>query len=112
MSTAIESFYNKFSLFYPLVDVFLWPQKKVLLDEINHLPDGKLLEIGVGNGAHLRLYKKHNVIGIDTSAAMLAVAAKRNPDNAELLQMNGEALLFDDAQSIRLQPRHKRVVGK
>src|SRR5688500_5992831 len=98
MSKAVESFYNKFSFFYPLVDVFLRPQKKVLLNEINSLPDGNLLEIGVGNGAHLQLYKKHKVVGIDTSAAMLAIAGKHNPNNAALLQMNGEALLFEDAQ--------------
>ena len=98
MSKAIETFYNKFSFFYPLVDVFLRPQKKVLWNEINSLPDGNLLEIGVGNGAHLQLYKKHKVVGIDTSSAMLAVAGKRNPDNAQLLQMNGEELLFEDAQ--------------
>ena len=93
-----ESFYNLFAAFYPAVDVFLRRQKKTLFDAINSLPDGRLLEIGVGNRGHLPLYKKHTVFGIDTSSAMLARATKRNFNNAHLLQMNGEALLFEDAQ--------------
>lgn len=51
MSIKTESFYNRFSLFYPLIDVFLRPQKRVLFKEINRLDIGQLLEIGVGNGA-------------------------------------------------------------
>jgi phosphatidylethanolamine/phosphatidyl-N-methylethanolamine N-methyltransferase len=78
MSRQSDSFYNKFSFLYPLVDVFLKPQKKVLFNEINRLPEGSLLEIGVGNGAHFQLYKKHQIIGIDTSAAMLEIARKRS----------------------------------
>ena len=98
MTKKTELFYNKFSLLYPVVDVFLRAQKKVLFDEINSHPAGQLLEIGVGNGAHLQLYKKHTIFGIDTSPAMLAVAAKGNRNNAQLLRMNGEDLLFEDAQ--------------
>ena len=96
MSKPTEFFYNKFSFFYPLVDVFLKPQKKVLFDEINLLPEGNLLEIGVGNGSHLKLYKKHRITGIDTSAAMLGIACKKSSRYIKLLKMNGEALLFDD----------------
>jgi phosphatidylethanolamine/phosphatidyl-N-methylethanolamine N-methyltransferase len=93
-----ESFYNRFAVFYPAVDVFLRRQKKALFDGINTLQEGHLLEIGVGNGGHLPLYKKHKVVGIDTSAAMLAIASKRNINNAQLLRMNGEDLLFEDDQ--------------
>jgi phosphatidylethanolamine/phosphatidyl-N-methylethanolamine N-methyltransferase len=96
VSAKTQSFYNKFSFFYPLVDVFLRPQKRALFREINTLPQGNLLEIGVGNGAHLQLYKAHKVTGIDTSANMLAIAAKRKASNVELLQMNGESLDFAD----------------
>lgn len=91
-----QSFYNTFSCCYPLVDFFLRPQKRVLLEEINRLPEGNLLEIGVGNGAHLPLYEKHRVTGIDTSAEMLRIAGKRNCQNVQLLRMNGEALRFRD----------------
>jgi len=95
MNAPTESFYNKFSFFYPLVDVFLKPQKKVLFDEINLLPEGNLLEIGVGNGSHLRLYKKHRITGIDTSVAMLQIARGKSNRYIKLLKMNGEALQFD-----------------
>src|SRR5215216_6983983 len=96
MNKQTDSFYNKFSFFYPLVDVFLKPQKKVLFNEINRLPEGSLLEIGVGNGAHLQLYKKHKITGIDTSAAMLEIARKRSFGDIEVFKMDGKALLFDD----------------
>ena len=70
----------------------------MLCKEVNQLPKGDLLDIGVGNGAHLRHYKKHNITGIDTSSAMLKIARKRNPASVQLLEMNGEALLFQDEQ--------------
>jgi phosphatidylethanolamine/phosphatidyl-N-methylethanolamine N-methyltransferase len=96
VSQQSANFYNKFSVFYPLVDVFLKPQKRKLFDEINILPFGKLLEIGVGNGTHLSLYKTHEIICIDTSLRMLEIARKQNVSNIDLLQMNGETLLFQD----------------
>lgn len=96
MSNKNEAFYNRFSLFYPLVDFFLRPQKRLLLDEINCLPFGQLLEIGIGSGAHLRQYTSHRITGVDTSAAMLALADKNKSSNVELLQMNGENLEFAD----------------
>jgi phosphatidylethanolamine/phosphatidyl-N-methylethanolamine N-methyltransferase len=74
MSKRTVAFYNHLSFLYPLIDVFLKPQKRLLFNKVNNLPAGRLLEIGVGNGSHLRQYKKHQVIGIDTSAAMLDVA--------------------------------------
>jgi phosphatidylethanolamine/phosphatidyl-N-methylethanolamine N-methyltransferase len=76
MSKQTTAFYNHFSFLYPFIDLFLKPHKKLLFDELNILPDGKVLEVGVGNGMHLQLYKKHEVIGIDTSTAMLRVARK------------------------------------
>jgi phosphatidylethanolamine/phosphatidyl-N-methylethanolamine N-methyltransferase len=96
MSKQTNSFYNKFSVFYPLVDFFLKPQKRKLFEEINNLPFGKLLEIGVGNGGHFQFYKTHKIIGIDTSSKMLEIAKKRKYYKIELKLMNGEALLFKD----------------
>jgi phosphatidylethanolamine/phosphatidyl-N-methylethanolamine N-methyltransferase len=91
-----DSFYNEFSFFYPLVDIFLKPQKRRLFAEINQLPPGELLEIGVGNGMHLHHYNLHQITGIDTSPAMLKQAEKQLRGNIRLLQMNGEDLLFPD----------------
>lgn len=96
MNAQTYSFYNKFAFLYPLIDVVLQPQKKVLFSEVNMLPEGFLLEIGIGNGAHFQFYKKHKITGIDTSAAMIKQARKKNYDNVTVLKMDGEALLFDD----------------
>lgn len=92
-----DAFYNRFSFLYPFADLFLKPQKKILFEEINRLPHGKLLEIGVGNGTHFGLYKKHDVTGIETSAAMLQAAMKNSAGKVQLLRMSGEALDFDDS---------------
>jgi phosphatidylethanolamine/phosphatidyl-N-methylethanolamine N-methyltransferase len=70
--------------------------KRVLFKEINNLPFGELLEIGVGNGRHLPMYKTHKIIGIDTSLSMLGAARKYTTEHIQLLQMDGEALLFKD----------------
>ena len=97
MNNKTEKFYNIFSLFYPLVDIFLSPQKKKLFKEINNQPFGKLLEIGVGNGSHFKYYKSHKIIGIDTSINMLKIARKQNYENIELIHMNGEILKFKES---------------
>ncbi|WP_224996327.1 class I SAM-dependent methyltransferase [Cesiribacter sp. SM1] len=96
MSKQTESFYNRFSIFYPLIDLFLRPQKQLLLNKINQLPYGQLLDVGVGNGAHLSQYKTHKITGIDTSLKMLEIARKRKGSNVVLLKMNGEALSFQE----------------
>lgn len=96
MKNRTAAFYNYFSPLYPVVDLVLKRQKKLLFDEVNRMAEGMLLEIGVGNGSHLSQYQKHKVIGIDTSAAMLEVACKNKSANITLLEMSGELLLFDD----------------
>lgn len=92
--SAQTNFYNRFSFLYPLVDVFLKPQKEKFFDEINQLPYGNLLEIGVGNGSHFPLYKNHKITGIEISSSMLNVAKKNATNEIELFQMNGEQLEF------------------
>ena len=96
MSKQTVNFYNKFSIYYPIVDIFLKPQKKELFQQINQLPRGKLLEVGVGNGTHLSLYKTHQITGIDTSVKMLEIARKQKISNIKLIQMSGDYLLFED----------------
>lgn len=96
MCKQTEIFYNRFSLLYPVIEIFLKPQKQKLFQKINSLPFGELLEIGVGNGSHLHLYKRHKIVGIDTSPGMLALAARRKKENIRLIQMNGEGLSFPD----------------
>lgn len=95
MSKNIVDFYNRFSYLYPLVDIFLKPQKRKLFNLINELPNGQLLEIGVGSGSHLKLYKTHKVIGIDISNEMLEKAKKEKIENVELKQMDAQSLQFE-----------------
>ena len=89
------TFYDRFAILYPLVDAFLKRQKKRLVQEVNALPPGRLLEVGVGRGTELRHYKAHHITGIDVSPGMLAGAAKQLPPNATLRQMSCEALAFE-----------------
>ena len=94
MNVNSEKFYDKIAFIYPLIDVFLKPQKRKLFNKINTLPNGNLLEIGIGNGSHLEYYKTHRVTGIDNSKKMLQVAGKYHHKNIDLIHMNGETLLF------------------
>lgn len=97
LNKRTDFFYNRIAFFYPLVDVWLKPQKRVLFREVNQQPQGHLLEVGVGNGSHLHQYKTHKIVGVDTALSMLKKAGKQKGHQAELLHMNGEALLFADA---------------
>jgi phosphatidylethanolamine/phosphatidyl-N-methylethanolamine N-methyltransferase len=97
MRLSISKFYNQITIIYPVIDFFLKPQKKVLTHIVNQLPNGKMLEIGVGDGSHLLLYQKHDIIGIDLSTAMLKVAEKRKPANVQLLKMDGQQMDFENS---------------
>lgn len=96
MKDGTANFYDKFSSFYPFLDIFLKPHKRRLFQEINKWESGKLLEIGVGDGAHFHLYKTHEIIGIDTSIKMLERARVRSKGDMKLYQMSGEDLIFPD----------------
>jgi phosphatidylethanolamine/phosphatidyl-N-methylethanolamine N-methyltransferase len=94
MRSASDKFYDQLTFLYPVVDFFIKSQKRRFFNMINCYPSGLLLEIGVGNGSHLKYYETHDIIGIDTSEGMLARARKYRKDNIQLLQMNGEKLFF------------------
>lgn len=96
MSQSSERFYNRFSFLYPVIDLFTMPQKKKFVRMVNVYPSGKVLEVGVGNGSHLKYYAAHSIVGIDTSSRMLLKARKNSQKNITLIQMNGEKLLFPD----------------
>ncbi len=90
-------FYNRISCFYPLINVFLGSHKKILFKELEKNHAGKLLDIGVGCGAHLHRYGNHEVTGIDSSEAMLKAASKNATKRHVLLKMHGEDMEFGDA---------------
>jgi phosphatidylethanolamine/phosphatidyl-N-methylethanolamine N-methyltransferase len=69
----------------------------------NALPPGRVLEVGVGTGLALPLYRPDiSVVGIDLSAEMLArarekVARERLANVEALHEMDAQALAFPDA---------------
>ncbi len=97
MKSRSENFYDRFTVIYPLVDIFLSGQKRKFFQAINDYPSGRLLEIGVGTGSHFKYYRHHQVTGIDTSRSMLKRALLHANGNIELRHMDGEALAFPPA---------------
>lgn len=97
MENAVTRFYNRISFLYPIINYFLERHKKLLIKEVNNCSCGNVLEIGIGNGSHLPLYDSHQITGIDISTAMLAKAIRYKATNIELLNMDGENLMFEPA---------------
>ena len=70
---------------------------------VNRLPGTRVLEVGVGTGLALPLYAaEKQVVGIDLSAEMLALARRRVAEQRlanvqDLLEMDAEAMSFADA---------------
>ncbi|MCB1500420.1 MAG: class I SAM-dependent methyltransferase [Bauldia sp.] len=70
--------------------------------EMNTLPPGRIIELGVGTGISLPLYdRKHRITGVDLSREMLARARKRVAEDGlshvEALEvMDAGALSFED----------------
>lgn len=96
MAHSSEKFYDRFTFLYPVVELFLKPQKRRLFERINSCPSGRLLEIGIGNGSNLKYYQTHEIVGVDTSEKMLAQARKLRKKNVQLFQMDGQTLSFPD----------------
>jgi len=90
-------FYNRISFIYPVINYFLKTHRNTLIEEINSASPGNLLEIGVGDGSHLPLYKTHQITGIDISNVMLKKASHYKGEKTRLLLMNGEELSFSEA---------------
>ncbi len=94
MGASSSNFYNRIAFAYPLVDFFLRTHKKLSIDTVNAEPAGHVLEIGVGNGSHLSLYRNHWITAIDNSESMLNRAARFRGDKIQFLAMDGESLSF------------------
>lgn len=97
-TSYIRVFYNTIAWFYPVIRFFLKQGNLTIIQTFNRDPQHHVLEIGVGNGAHLSALKIPHYTGIDLSEKMLALAKQNNPDRANsLFQMNGEKLEFNDS---------------
>jgi phosphatidylethanolamine/phosphatidyl-N-methylethanolamine N-methyltransferase len=77
--------------------------RKSATTTLNKLPGGRILEVGVGTGIALPLYKRdHRIVGIDLSPDMLSRAARRvarrRLKTVEALhEMDASNLTFPDA---------------
>jgi phosphatidylethanolamine/phosphatidyl-N-methylethanolamine N-methyltransferase len=99
---------------------------RIAVAEINRLPPGRVLEIGVGTGIALPFYEpKHKVVGIDLSPDMLArasrkVASRQLAHVEGLHEMDAGKLAFPEASFdtavamfvITVVPDPQRVLGE
>lgn len=90
-----SQFYDKIAPWYFSIDFFLKRHKDRLVQEVNKYPNQSILEIGVGQGAHLKRYTSSSITGIDFSEKMLQHARRNNPstrfiqmDATQMLQLN------------------------
>jgi phosphatidylethanolamine/phosphatidyl-N-methylethanolamine N-methyltransferase len=62
----------------PIFGIATGIARKSAVKALNQLPAGRILEVGVGTGISLPLYKpSHRIVGIDLSPEMLSRAEKR-----------------------------------
>lgn len=89
--------YNRTSHFYDLMDRMIKPE---LREKAIKQASGKALEIGVGTGSNLALYKPGcEVTAIDLSPGMLEKAREKVKDArvpVQLLEMDAQNLQFED----------------
>jgi phosphatidylethanolamine/phosphatidyl-N-methylethanolamine N-methyltransferase len=96
-NNRVRKFYDSLAFIYPAVDLFFMKRRRHVIHEINSLPRGKVLEVGVGIGSHLDYYEQHSITGIDLSEKMLEKAQiRRKSKDIRLIRMDGEQLDFLD----------------
>jgi phosphatidylethanolamine/phosphatidyl-N-methylethanolamine N-methyltransferase len=94
-NNRVREFYDSLAFIYPVVDFLFMKRRRCVVYEINSLPRGKVLEIGVGVGSHLDYYEQHSITGIDLSEKMLEKAQTgRKSKDINLIRMDGEQLDF------------------
>lgn len=91
--------YNKRAKLYDLIEGKM-PMGKFKKEAVSHLK-GRVLEVGIGSGANLKLYPKElQVIGLDFSKEMLKLAKIKKDrlklNNITLVEMDIEKIDFPD----------------
>lgn len=103
---ANQEAYRRYAKFYDFIfGRFLQNGRNTAIDLINkNTPqNAQLLEVGIGTGLSLPLYRPDiKVIGVDTSRDMLKIAHEKTAklhmsDRVDLLLMDAEKLSFADA---------------
>jgi phosphatidylethanolamine/phosphatidyl-N-methylethanolamine N-methyltransferase len=100
---SIKRAYRRYAKLYDKsFGVVLHPGRKLAVRAANGRPDQRVLEVGVGTGLSLPLYRPDaRITGIDVSQEMLAIARTRVIEgglaNVEaLIDMDAENLTFED----------------
>jgi phosphatidylethanolamine/phosphatidyl-N-methylethanolamine N-methyltransferase len=101
--TVVAAYARWAPVYDPIFGVATGIGRKAAVSTLNDLPDGRILEVGVGTGISLPLYKGgHRLVGIDLSPDMLVRAkkrvARRALANVEALhEMDAAQLTFAEA---------------
>lgn len=100
---AVRAAYRRWARIYDTAfGVVSGPARRRAIAALNALPDGRVLEVGVGTGLALPHYRRGlSVVGIDLSPEMLALARQKverdGLDHVEaLLEMDAEAMDLPD----------------
>jgi phosphatidylethanolamine/phosphatidyl-N-methylethanolamine N-methyltransferase len=101
---TVKTAYRRYASVYDfLFGRLCEPGRRKAIDLVNNRPDQRILEVGVGTGLALPMYRLDaTVVGIDLSPEMLEKArarvARDNTGNIEaLIEMDAENLEFDDS---------------
>jgi phosphatidylethanolamine/phosphatidyl-N-methylethanolamine N-methyltransferase len=101
-STKFHIVYDRIAQGYDLAfGPLLGHGQKMAMNAMDIKPQHKVLEVGIGTGLTLPLYRKEqDIVGIDLSQGMLSKAEDRikvlGMKNVSLKVMSGENLKFDD----------------
>ena len=106
---SVVAAYARWAPIYdPIFGVATGIGRKAAISTLNDLPAGRVLEVGVGTGISLPLYKRgHRIVGIDLSPDMLVRARKRVERRG---LANVEALHVMDAAKLTFEKYCNRVV--
>jgi phosphatidylethanolamine/phosphatidyl-N-methylethanolamine N-methyltransferase len=101
---SVKTSYRRYSGFYDLLfGRICEPGRRLAIDLVNNRPDQRILEVGVGTGLALPMYRRDaTIVGIDLSPEMLRKArarvARNDLGNVEALtEMNAENMEFADS---------------
>ncbi len=111
-----ERIYSSYSHVYDLFfDAVLEPGRRRAITALGLQRGDRVLEVGIGTGLSLPHYPPRycDIVGIDISATMLSVAARKvaalGRTDVSLLRMSADAIAFPDATFDRILLSH--VIG-